>query len=75
MAKIAGVTTKKDAGGNITHVTINVKKHKQAIPVLKEMGLMEKTRFEKECEDAITLEEFRDSMKNFITELWKTKTG
>jgi hypothetical protein len=72
MARIAGVTTKKDAGGNITHVTINVKKHKQAIPVLKEMGLMEKTRFEKECEDAITIEEARSHTHEFIRNLpWK----
>lgn len=74
MARIAGITTKKDTKGNITHVTINVKKHKHAVPVLKEMGLLEKSEFEKECEEAITLEEFRDSMKKYIAELWKTKT-
>lgn len=72
MARISGVTTKKDEKGNITHIIINVKKHKQAVPLLKEMGLMEKSQFEKECEDAITIEEARKHTHDFIRDLpWK----
>ncbi|MEO7309718.1 MAG: hypothetical protein ABIX01_04925 [Chitinophagaceae bacterium] len=72
MARIAGVATQKDTRGNITHITIDLKKHKEAVPVLKELGLMEKTQFEKECEGAITLEEFKQGLLDHIDSLpWK----
>jgi hypothetical protein len=50
MAKIAGVTTKKDIRGKITHVTINTKKHPEAVSKLIELGLMEKSPLQKELE-------------------------
>ncbi len=72
MARIAGVKTQKDSRGNVTHVTINVKKHKEAVPVLQNLGLMEKTQFEKDCEGAITIEEARAHTHAFIKSLpWK----
>jgi hypothetical protein len=51
MARIAGVTTKKDTRGTITHVSINAKKHPDAIVKLKEMGLIEKSPLQKEVEE------------------------
>ena len=59
MARIAGVTTQKDTKGNMTHVTINLKKHKEAIPVLQQLGLIEKDQFDIDFEEGMTVEEFR----------------
>jgi hypothetical protein len=69
MARIAGVTTQKDTKGNITHVTINVKKHQQAVPVLQEMGLMEKSQFDKDFERGISIEESRSRTHAYIKNL------
>jgi hypothetical protein len=71
MARIAGVTTKKDTKGKITHVTINAKKHPEAVGKLKEMGLMEKSSLQKELEagqyDAISecFDFVREKVKEF----------
>jgi hypothetical protein len=73
MVAIAGVTTKKNLKGQLTHVTIDVRKHKQVIPIFNEMGLVPKTAFQKECEGAISLEEFRTEMHKKIETLWKPK--
>lgn len=72
MPRIAGVKMQKDARGNVTHITIDVKKHKEAVPVLRELGLIEKTQFEKDCEGAITIEEARAHTHAFIKSFpWK----
>lgn len=47
------------------HATIDVKTHKEAIPVLQHPGLMEKIQFEKDCESAITIEETRAHTQPF----------
>jgi hypothetical protein len=73
MAAIAGVTTKKNDKGQLTHVTIDVRKHQKVIPIFNELGLVPKTAFQKECEGAITLEEFRNGMHKKIEALWKSK--
>ena len=58
MPRMAGITTKKNDRGKITHVTINVQKHRETItPVLLQLGVIEKTQFQKDCEGAITPEE------------------
>lgn len=51
MPRIAGVTTEKNAKGEITYVTINVKKHKETImPFLEQIGVVEKGKFMQEFE-------------------------
>ena len=60
MARIAGLVAKKNIKGELTHVTIDVKKHKDAItPFLEQMGLTTKTAFQLERERGITIEEAR----------------
>ena len=72
MARIAGVVTEKNAKGGITYVTINVKKHRTAImPLLEQMGVVEKTRFVKEFEKGLSVEEARKLSLKHIDELWK----
>jgi hypothetical protein len=50
IAAIAEVTTKKNARGQITHVTVDIRKHKEVIPMFNEIGLMPKTKFQEQCE-------------------------
>jgi len=70
MAQIAGITTKKNIKGEITHVTINVKKHKETIPMLTQLGVLPKTKFMKEWEAAKTIEQSKNEMNDLIDELW-----
>ncbi len=72
MESIAGITTQKNAQGDITYVTIDVQKHRDVItPLLKQLGLIEKTEFQKECEGGLTVSEARESSLKFIEEIWR----
>jgi hypothetical protein len=71
MPKIAGVATKKNARGEVTHVIINLKQHGKAFnPILKEMGVIEKTQFEKEWEEAISIEDAFKPVYALIEKQW-----
>lgn len=67
MAKIAGVTQKKNAKGEVTAVLIDLKKHG---PALKKIGLIEKTQFEKEFEAGVPISEVFDELRIMISEKW-----
>ena len=72
MEKIVGVTTKENTKGEVTHVTINVKKHKDKIQALTEIGLMPKTPFMERWEKGLSIEEARAHTLAFIKTLpWK----
>ena len=72
MARIAGIKTQKNTRGEITHVTIDVKKHQGVMLMLKELGVVSKTQFEKDCKGALTVEEARTRIKQFVKNLpWK----
>lgn len=74
MARIAGVTTQKDTKGNLTHVTINLKKHKAVLPLLEQMGVIEKSELQKMMDSGkwFTIEEARAHTHEFIKKLpWK----
>lgn len=72
MAIIAGVTTKKNARGQITHVTIDVRKHKEVIPMFNEIGIMPKTKFQIECEKGHSVEETREILLKHVRSFeWK----
>lgn len=43
MTQVKGVTTMKNPADDITYVTIGIMKHKEALPVLKQIGRLEKT--------------------------------
>jgi hypothetical protein len=68
MTAIHGVEIKKDSQGEITHVSIDVREHKEAIPVLKEMGLLPEASEEK----GHTIDEFYQSLVNVINEQYGT---
>ncbi len=72
MAAIAGITTKKNARGQITHVTVDVRKHKEVIPMFNEIGLMPKTKFQLECEKGHSAEETREILLKHVRSFpWK----
>jgi DNA-binding transcriptional ArsR family regulator len=57
MAKVAGIKVEKTVKGVPTVVSINLRKHPQFVPLLEEMGIIEK-----EEEDGVYygIEEFRE---------------
>ena len=73
MAQVAGIVTKKNTKGEITHVTVGIKKHKEKfLPIFTEMGVIKKTKFQERCEGALSVEEFKESMIKFVKDLpWK----
>lgn len=72
MPRIAGVATQKNTKGEITHLTIDVKKHKDIVaPLLEQLGEKVKTKFDEDWERGITLEEARKNSHDFIRKMWK----
>jgi hypothetical protein len=72
MARIEGITTKKDSRKNLSLPIINIKKQPEAILPFMEMGLTEKAQFEKDCENGISVEDARRHTLEFIRNLpWK----
>jgi hypothetical protein len=71
MPQVAGITTKKNIKGELTHVTINVKKHRETItPVLQKLGVIQKTAFQVEFENGIPLEVARQKLLTKVRDLW-----
>ncbi len=70
MAAIAGVITTKNIKGQITHVKVDVRKHKEVLQMLNDRGLVPKTKFQIECEEAIGIEEFRTRVHAKLKVLW-----
>lgn len=66
MTRIAGIQTETDLKGNLKKITIDVKKHPQAINALKEAGILPKTPFEIECENAIPAEVVFEKLREKI---------
>ncbi len=71
MAAIAGVKTQKNTKGQLTHITVDVRKHKEVLPILTEIGLISKTKFDLDFEKGISIEESRKRSLNYIKEIWK----
>ena len=72
MPRIAGVATQKNTKGEITHLTIDVKKHKDIVaPLMEQLAVKATSKFEEDWERGITLEEARANLHGRIKELWK----
>ena len=72
MPRIAGVATQKNTKGEITHLTIDVKKHKDIVaPLLAQLGVKTPSKFEEDWERGISLEEARKNSHDFIRKMWK----
>jgi hypothetical protein len=57
MTAVQGVEIERDTNGEVTHISIDVRQHKEAIPVLEELGLIQGT-----SEKNHTVEEFYSAM-------------
>lgn len=68
MVGIAGVKTERDSRGNLVSITINLKKQPEALPLLKSIGLVEKSEAEKyiESETWVSVEEARDRLLKVV---------
>ena len=73
MARIAGIATKKNRKGEITHVTIDIKKHRDTItPMLEQLGVIKESSFDEEWErGGMTVEELKNSLYKTVDELWR----
>ncbi len=71
MARIAGIQIEKDSKGRPAYARINLKKHKEAIPFLKEIGAIEETSFDIKCKEAMTIDEFRESIMPKIKKIFE----
>lgn len=72
MPQVAGVKTKKNLKGEVTHVTFDISKHKETItPILNQLGVIPKTDFQKRCDNAVSVEEARKISINHLREIWK----
>ena len=72
MADVKGITTTKNEAGKITHVTIDVNEYKDVItPMLYELGVMEKSAFQIECDKGSSIEESRKKIHAKIDSLWQ----
>ena len=72
MARIAGIQTETNSKGEPTSITINLKKHPEAIKTLIEIGLIEQDDFERKWNNPnnLTIEQARDKSKELVR-LWK----
>jgi len=69
-----GIETILNKKGEITHITIDVKKHKEIIPLLTEKGFIEEDNFDREWKNPsnMTLEEAKRRALSYIDSLpWK----
>jgi hypothetical protein len=67
MPCIAGVVTEKNSKGEITHITIGIKKHKDAImPLLEQMGVAKKSEFMHEFEKGVSVKDGFKIVKQHI---------
>lgn len=74
MAEVAGIELEKDAAGNNSYVRIDLKRYGDMInPILKRLGVIEQTQFDKDWERAIDPETFRKEAKSRLRELFNQK--
>jgi hypothetical protein len=65
-----GISTQTDTNGEVTHITIDLIKHREAIPALEALGFIEKRTFEERFDNALTIEEARELTNQHIRHLF-----
>ena len=63
MTAIPGITLKKNSKGQLTHITIDVRQHQEAVPVLKDLGLIPEIQLNSEEKNGHTVEQFTEAME------------
>lgn len=72
MPRVAGIQIEKDKKGRPAYVRINLKKHKEALSFLEQIGAVEESTFDKMIKAGITGDELRTRLHNKI-EKWAWK--
>ena len=70
MASMEGISTQRDTNGEITHLTIDLRRHREAIPALEELGFIEKKTFEERFDNALPIDEARELTYQHIRNLF-----
>ena len=71
MATLEGIDTKFNEKGEITHLTLDVKKHKNIVaPLLEQLALSEKEQFEAKWKNGITPDQMQENLNKRIEKLW-----
>ena len=71
MTKLAGISLRKNTEGHITHITIEVDKHKELMqPLLKQLGIDEETETEQKYSNALSLKESLQSTIELVDKLF-----
>lgn len=72
MIDIEGIEAKTNNKGKVTHLMIDVEKHKDFVaPLLEQLGVKTTSKFEEDWNRGITVEEARKQTHEFIREMWK----
>lgn len=72
MIDIEGIETQINNKGEITHLTIDVEKHKDFVaPLLKQLGIKTLSKFEEDWNRGVPIEDARKQSHKFIKEMWK----
>lgn len=74
MTKVAGVSIQENEEGKVTHLIFEVDKHQAFLqPVLIDLGIVEKTKFREDFDNAMTAEEVWASVYKTIDHLFDAK--
>jgi hypothetical protein len=74
MTELAGISVRKNEEGKVTHLIFEVDKHQDFLqPVLNNLGIIEKTKFRQDFDNAMTAEEVRTSIYKTIDHLFDAK--
>ncbi len=71
MIDIKGIETQTNSEGEITHLTIDVEKHKHIVaPILEQLALSEKEKFDAKWKSGISPEQLKENLHKRIEKLW-----
>lgn len=71
MSETPGVAFLRNASGEITHVTIDVQRHKAVLTVLEHLNLIEKEPFDEGVRNGYSIETSRQRSHDRIDRLWQ----
>lgn len=71
MVEIDGVLTQINSKGEITHLTIDVEKHRNILaPLLDELKMSERIEFEAKWKKGISPDQMKENLHKRIEKLW-----
>lgn len=57
METVEGVSIQKNENGDLAYITIDLLRHKEALPALTALGLVQQSQFDIDFEKALTIDE------------------